>query len=90
MVLSTEAHADIGGVDVRDPVHKETLPEVDTQALCEQAQDEIEGGTVTRSHLSFLPPWFLDNALSKSWTTGPRLSRQAHGRLSPTSTRQTS
>jgi hypothetical protein len=60
-----EAHADIGGVDVRDPAHKETQPEVDTQALCEQALDVIRWATVTRSHLSFLPSWFLENALDE-------------------------
>jgi hypothetical protein len=52
-------------VDVREPAHKETQPEVDTQALCEQALDVIGRDTVTRSHLSFLPPWFLDNALDE-------------------------
>jgi hypothetical protein len=58
-------HADIGGVDVREPAHKETQPEVDTQALCEEALDVIGRDTVTCSHLSFLPAWFLDNALDE-------------------------
>jgi hypothetical protein len=52
-------------VAVRNPAHKETQPEVDPQALCEQALDVIGQDTVTRSHLSVLPPWFLDNALDE-------------------------
>jgi hypothetical protein len=52
-------------VDVRELAHKETQPEVDTQALCQQALDVTGRDTVTRSHLSFLPPWFLDNALDE-------------------------
>jgi hypothetical protein len=60
-----EAHADIGGVDIRDPAHKGTQAQVDTQAPCEQTLHLIGRDTVTRSHLSFLPAWFLDNALDE-------------------------
>jgi hypothetical protein len=60
-----ETPANIGGVDFRDPAPKKTQPQVDTQALCEQALDVIGRDTVTRSHLPFLPSWFLDNALDE-------------------------
>jgi hypothetical protein len=85
-----EGHADIGGVDVREPAHKETQPEVDTQALCEQALDVIGQDTVTRSHLSFLQSWFLDNALDEELNNWSEAVETGTWVTLATSTRQTS